>query len=58
MTFSVDGFMPEFFSFRLRHPQFENLTEPVLASWDDEHSHFTALVDLGDPVPLFLKRNK
>lgn len=53
MTFSVDGFIPEFFSFRLRHPQFDNLTEPVLASWDEEHSKFKALVDIGDPVPIF-----
>ena len=58
MTFSVDNFVPEFFSFRLRHAQYDNLTEPVLAAWDYESGYFNALVDIGDPVLHFSHRNK
>lgn len=53
MTFSSDDFVPEFFSFRLRHSQYDNITEPILANWNEDHSDFRAVVDLGDPVKHF-----
>jgi len=58
MTFSKEDFQPEFFSFRLRHPEHDNLTEPVLAQWDHEQEVFVAVIDLGDPVHFGLCRNK
>jgi hypothetical protein len=58
LTFSASDFLPEFFSFRLRHPQYDNISEPVLASYDEESGAFKALIDLGDPVLLLRHRNK
>jgi len=57
LTFSAEDFVPEFFSFRLRHPQFENLSEPILAEWNESESQFNAYIDLGEPVSLWLLRN-
>ena len=54
MTFSKDDFVPEFFAFRLRHPQYDNLSEPVLATYDGDRGQFSAVIDLGDPVLLLI----
>lgn len=51
IAFTEPGFIPEFFSFRLRHQLHESLSEPVLASWNSEEETFDAVIDLGDPVP-------
>jgi len=57
LTFSVDDFVPEFFSFRLRHPQYENLSEAVLAEWSESDGQYNAFIDLAEPVLYILARN-
>ena len=54
MTFSKDDFVPEFFAFRLKHPLYDNLSEPVLATYDGDRGQFSAVIDLGDPVFFLL----
>lgn len=58
VSFTEDAFQPEFVSFRLRHVAFEEVSEPVLAQWDNEDESFRAVLDLGDPVPLLSLRSK
>lgn len=57
LTFSVDSFVPEFFSLRLRHPQYESLSEPVLAEWSESDGQYSAFIDLSEPVLSILARN-
>ena len=57
IVLSGEWFEPEFVSFRLRHEQYSNLSEPVLGQWEPNDQMFLATIDLGDPVRAVLVRN-
>ena len=57
ITLSGEWFEPEFVSFRLRHEQYSNLSEPVLGQYEPNDQMFLATIDLGDPVRVVLVRS-
>ena len=57
IALSGEWFEPEFVSFRLRHEQYSNLSEPVLGQYEPNDQMFLATIDFGDPVRVELDRN-
>ena len=52
IEFTEADFQPELFTFRLVHPKYEKLTEPVMAQYSTDDGNFKAVIDLGDPKTI------
>lgn len=52
MNFGKESYDPEYFAFRLVHPKYDKLTQPVRAIYDSESESWICTVDLGDPSTI------
>lgn len=52
MKFDSESFEPELFSFRLEHPKYDLLSQPVQATYDSESQSWKCVLDLGNPQTI------